>query len=75
MAGPVDWEFAKAAGARIVPAGPRVTPDEAAAVVALVHAPRRWRAPSSRWPTLLGCTRRAPPRCRWWSTGRTWISA
>ena len=38
MAGPVDWEFAKAAGARIVPAGPRVTADEAAGVVASVHA-------------------------------------
>jgi len=37
VAGPVDWEFAKAAGARIVPAGPRVTPDEAAGVVASVH--------------------------------------
>jgi coenzyme F420 biosynthesis associated uncharacterized protein len=37
VAGPVDWEFAKAAGARIVPAGPRVTADEAAGVVASVH--------------------------------------
>ena len=37
VAGPVDWEFAKAAGARIVPAGPKVTPDEAAGVVASVH--------------------------------------
>ena len=36
-AGPVDWEFAKQAGARIVPAGPRVTADEAAGVVASIH--------------------------------------
>ena len=35
--GPVDWEFAKQAGARIVPAGPRVSPDEAAGVVASIH--------------------------------------
>jgi coenzyme F420 biosynthesis associated uncharacterized protein len=37
VTGPVDWEFAKTAGARIVPAGPRVTADEAAGVVASVH--------------------------------------
>ncbi len=36
--GPVDWEFAKQAGARIVPAGPRVSADEAAGVVASIHA-------------------------------------
>jgi coenzyme F420 biosynthesis associated uncharacterized protein len=36
-ASPVDWEFAKQAGARIVPAGPKVTPDEAAGVVASIH--------------------------------------
>jgi uncharacterized protein (DUF2342 family) len=35
---PVDWEFAKQAGARIVPAGPKVTPDEAAGVVASIRA-------------------------------------
>lgn len=35
--GPVDWEFAKQAGARIVPAGPRVSRDEAAGVVASIH--------------------------------------
>ena len=35
--GPVDWEFAKQAGARIVPAGPRVSADEAAGVVASIH--------------------------------------
>jgi len=35
---PVDWEFAKQAGARIVPAGPKVSPDEAAGVVASIRA-------------------------------------
>ena len=35
---PVDWEFAKQTGARIVPAGPKVSPDEAAGVVASIHA-------------------------------------
>jgi coenzyme F420 biosynthesis associated uncharacterized protein len=35
--GPVDWEFAKQAGARIVPAGPKVSADEAAGVVASIH--------------------------------------
>jgi coenzyme F420 biosynthesis associated uncharacterized protein len=34
----VDWEFAKTTGARLVPAGPRVTPAEAAQVVAEVRA-------------------------------------
>ncbi|HEY7718379.1 MAG TPA: zinc-dependent metalloprotease, partial [Pedococcus sp.] len=37
-ASPVDWAFAKAAGARLVPAGPRVSPGEAADVVAAVHS-------------------------------------
>ena len=35
---PVDWEFAKQTGARIVPAGPKVSPDEAAGVVASIRA-------------------------------------
>lgn len=34
----VDWQFAKTAGARLVPAGPRVTGAEAADVVASVRA-------------------------------------
>ncbi|MFC8501532.1 zinc-dependent metalloprotease [Pedococcus sp. NPDC057267] len=34
----VDWEFAKATGRRLVAAGPRVTPGEAADVVASVRA-------------------------------------
>ena len=34
----VDWQFAKATGSRLVAAGPRVTPSEAAAVVAEVRA-------------------------------------
>jgi coenzyme F420 biosynthesis associated uncharacterized protein len=33
----VDWEFAKATGARLAPPGPRVTPAEAAQVVAEVR--------------------------------------
>ena len=36
-ASPVDWEFAKAAGARLVPPGPKVSADEAAGVVASVR--------------------------------------
>jgi coenzyme F420 biosynthesis associated uncharacterized protein len=34
----VDWEFAKSAGARLAPPGPKVTPLEAAQVVAEVRA-------------------------------------
>ncbi|HET7477239.1 MAG TPA: zinc-dependent metalloprotease [Dermatophilaceae bacterium] len=42
----VDWEFAKATGRRLVPAGPRVTPSQAAAVVnELRGAARRARQP------------------------------
>ena len=33
----VDWEFAKATGRRLVSAGPRVTPSEAAAIVGELH--------------------------------------
>jgi len=36
-AGPVDWEFAKATGARLVPPGPRVSASEAVGVVASVR--------------------------------------
>ncbi len=38
---PVDWGFAKAAGARLVSAGPTVTPAEAAEVVASIRAAAR----------------------------------
>jgi len=42
----VDWEFAKATGSRLVPAGPSVTAAEAASVVAEVRdAARRARQP------------------------------
>ena len=42
----VDWEFAKATGSRLVPAGPSVSAAEAAAVVAEVReAARRARQP------------------------------
>jgi coenzyme F420 biosynthesis associated uncharacterized protein len=34
----VDWEFAKSTGRALVPAGPSVTPDEAAAEVAAIRA-------------------------------------
>ena len=44
--GYVDWDFAKATGRRLVPAGPRVTPAEAAqAVAALRDAALRARQP------------------------------
>lgn len=45
-AGPVDWEFAKATGARLVPPGPRVSASEAVGVVASVRqAAARARQP------------------------------
>ncbi|HEX8972318.1 zinc-dependent metalloprotease [Oryzihumus sp.] len=44
--GYVDWDFAKATGRRLVPAGPRVSPAEAvAAVAALRDAAQRSRQP------------------------------
>ena len=44
--GYVDWEFAKAAGRRLMPAGPHVTPGQAAEVVAsLRSAAARSRVP------------------------------
>jgi coenzyme F420 biosynthesis associated uncharacterized protein len=38
QAGPVDWAFAKSAGTRLVPAGPKVSADEAAGVVAAIRS-------------------------------------
>jgi coenzyme F420 biosynthesis associated uncharacterized protein len=37
----VDWEFAKTTGRTLVPAGPKVSPDEAAAEVAAIRAAAR----------------------------------
>ena len=45
-AGPVDWAFAKSAGTRLVPAGPKVSPDEAAGVVSAIRS----AATSARGP-------------------------
>jgi len=37
MAGYVDWEFAKTTGRTLVPAGPAIDPDEAAAEVEAIR--------------------------------------
>jgi len=41
MAGYVDWEFAKTTGRTLVPAGPAIDPDEAAAEVEAIREAAR----------------------------------
>ena len=44
MAGYVDWEFAKTTGRTLVPAGPAIGPDEAAAEVEAIREAARGRS-------------------------------
>ncbi|MDQ2782662.1 MAG: zinc-dependent metalloprotease, partial [Actinomycetota bacterium] len=53
----VDWEFAKATGRRLVNPGPRVSPDEAAAIVAQL----REAAVTAREPIATATRLQSPP--------------